>query len=98
KSCLRRRSWGYGELSAPNKYVIESTFHHKFLVKANRIGGQPPTKSVWQPGINLKTFKALNGSFPSKEEIHDEIVSKGFWSKAQYHNDIQIFNMLIQGK
>lgn len=94
KTYLKRRNWGHYEITPAGRYTIKSTLKDKYLVKAARHGGHP-TISPWQPGINLKTFKELNGTWPAKDLIYNELKT---FKKTVEHNDLAIFNIVIQGK
>jgi hypothetical protein len=84
--------WNDRDMPYNNKqYSIMSSFAEKFLIKskANNV------KSLWAPGINLKTFIMLYGIYP-----HDEIISKEIKAmrySVPRHNDLSIPNMVIQG-
>lgn len=85
KSVLNKPTWG-----SPNIrfYAVNSNFNEKTLYKP-RINKTIP----WKKGINLWTFKNMNGVYPSKEVIHQEIKRlSGFM-----HGDFLPWNMVIQG-
>lgn len=89
KKYLTRRSWFYG---APNHrmYQIESNFYQKYFIKDKGI----ITKIPWIAGINLQTFKELNGVYPTNNMIREQIKSL----KSIAHNDMAIFNIIINNK
>ena len=89
KSLLRRR-WDFYP-NQPGEYSIESTFSAKKFIKHKR--GDSRYISDWQPGINLLTFKTLNGIYPHKKTIREHIEPL----KGMKHNDMKIFNLVIQG-
>lgn len=91
KQCLYRRRWGYRLRAHEGQYAIESTFLEKKLTKTKF--GRTVKKTVWQPGINLHTFKVLNGVYPYKALIRRHLTSLA----NQKHNDLRIFNVIIQG-
>ncbi len=95
KKYLKRRNWGHYEITPPGRYMVVSNFKDKYFVKAARHGGHPGA-SPWSPGINLKTFKELKGVCPSKELVYNEL--KTFSKSTVEHNDLAIFNIVIQGK
>ena len=68
------------------KYCVESSFKRKELIKR---GGRYP----WLPGINLMSFVALRGIYPTHERISSQIKLM----KQIDHNDLVIGNMLVQG-
>ncbi len=69
---------------------IVSTYTEKTLCKKY---GSTPTTSKWLPGINLMTFKMLNGSFPTTKQLESEI-RRIFETD---HNDWMPNNMVVQG-
>ncbi len=87
KKYLLRRSWFY--LATNNKmYAIKSTFNAKELVKDKGFIETTP----WIAGINLQTFKELNGIYPTHAMIREHITSL----KSIAHNDMAIFNIVIR--
>lgn len=85
KNILTKPTWGSPNLRF---YAINSTFKEKTIYKP-RINKTIP----WKPGINLWTFKQMNGVYPKKEIIHDEIKRLS----AFPHLDFLPWNMIIQG-
>lgn len=85
KNILTKPTWG-----SPNKrfYPVQSTFTQKTIYKP-RIHKTIP----WIKGINLWTFRNLQGSHPQQKIIHDEIKRLS----AQPHLDFMPWNMVIQG-
>lgn len=90
KKFMQRIHW---ENSLPESqyqnYYIESDFEKKVFHKKNLNQIRD-----WAPGINLLTFKKLNGSFPEKKFIKEKLDKIDFSN----HNDIKIWNVIIQGK
>jgi len=85
KNVLPKPTWG-----SPNIrfYPINSNFHEKTIYKA-RID-----KTIdWKKGINLWTFKNLNGVYPAKDIIHQEIKRLS----AFPHCDFTPWNIIMQG-
>ena len=85
KNILLKPTWG-----SPNIrfYPITSTWETKTFYKP-RIN-----KTIdWKPGINLWTFKYLNGAYPSKETIYQEIKRLAAFN----HGDFVPWNMIVQG-
>ncbi|MFC1841566.1 hypothetical protein ACFLYA_00675 [Candidatus Dependentiae bacterium] len=75
-------------------YTVCSTFHDKFLKKIKK-GRKEISK--WIHGINLITFKALFGSYPSKEILKKEIKKTIKEAKSTNHKDWVPSNMIVQG-
>jgi hypothetical protein len=71
--------------------TIQSTFNEKYLIKKK---GNKQIKSKWVPGINLLTFKCLNGVFPTVTMLEKMINDV---TKIE-HPDWGPANMIIQGK
>lgn len=92
RTTLSRTYWGKFKLAWPGKYVIKSTFEEKELIKKRTLSESIIT--TWHPGINLLTFKKLRGIYPSKKCILELL------QPLQYiqHNDLNIHNIVIQGK
>ncbi len=85
KNILAKPTWG-----SPNIrfYPINSNFQEKTIYKP-RIH-----KTIeWKKGINLWTFKNMNGVYPTKETIHQEIKRLAVFP----HLDFMPWNMVIQG-
>lgn len=85
KNVIEKPTWG-----SPNIrfYPIKSTIEEKSFYKA-RID-----KTIeWKPGINLWTFKNLNGVYPALEVIKEEINRLATFP----HGDFVPWNMVIQG-
>lgn len=93
KKHIFRRSWNYGKKLSHGEYTIQSSFIEKKFIKEKK---QPKGYSVtdWNPGMNLNTFKILNGVYPLKSEIRALLKPL---SSIQ-HNDLHIFNIILQGK
>jgi len=84
KEYLKRAHW---TRKHTRKYRIKSTFKAKSLFKKNK-------ETEWHKGINLLTFKMLNGVYPSLDKIKNKLDK----FKKIKHSDIRIFNMIIQGE
>lgn len=85
KNVLQKPAWG-----SPNNrfYAVNSTLEQKTLYKP-RID-----KTItWKKGINLWTFKNMNGVYPSKDVIKNEILRLSEFP----HGDFMPWNMIIQG-
>ena len=85
KTVLPKPTWG-----SPNTrfYAINSNLVEKTLYKP-RIN-----KTIdWKKGINLWTFKHMNGIYPTKKTIHQEIKRLSTFA----HGDFVPWNMVIQG-
>lgn len=85
KNVLLKPTW-----KSPNVrfYPVNSTFEEKIIYKP-RID-----KTIdWKKGINLWTFKNMNGVYPSKDVIRQEIKRLSGFA----HSDFVPWNMIIQG-
>lgn len=89
KKHLKRRSWNFQNTVA--NYKITSTFTTKQMHKTK---GPRATTTPWLPGINLLTFRQMNGIYPEHGELRSLI--KPFVHAN--HNDVCIVNLIIQGK
>jgi hypothetical protein len=87
---LKRTQWL--EFASDANFVrhIHSTYTEKTLHKNY---GTDPTSSLWIPGINLMTFKMLDGRTPCSFRLRTEI-NKLFTTP---HSDWMPNNMVIQG-
>jgi hypothetical protein len=72
-------------------YEIISTFEKRLFIK---IFNDSLCIMNWKKGINLLTFKMLNGVYPTNEYLIEQI--KSF--KGLYSSDFKIPNMIVQGK
>lgn len=88
KTHLKRKYWTFKKAANDTEFAIDSTFFTKTFRKKKGNKTLP-----WHPGINLLTFKTLNGIFPVKETIRDKL--NGF--KHIKHTDLHIWNIIIQG-
>ncbi len=70
------------------RYQIISSFEEKKFLKQNTI------LTNWEPGINLQTFKVLNGIYPEKKIIRKLLEP----FKKLDHPDLLMKNIIIQGK
>lgn len=87
KNVLQKPTWD----SYFNRYYgIASNFKEKFLLKPREEKMYIP----WIPGINLWTFKHLNGVFPQNDLIKKEIKRLS----SYHHGDFFPWNMIVQGK
>lgn len=89
KTYLARRSW-FKRAENTTMYTIESSFITKNFVK-NKWG--VPLTTPWVAGINLQSFRELNGTFPSHSRIRDLL----YTLRDIKHNDLFIFNLVLQG-
>ena len=85
KNILLKPTWGSPNLRF---YAINSNFKEKTLYKP-RIDKTLP----WKRGINLWTFKYLNGVYPAENVIHQEIKRLSTFA----HGDFLPWNMIVQG-
>jgi len=70
--------------------VIESDFKTKTY---NNKKNTKIEKRDWIPGINLRTYQYLNGTYPSKDFICRQIENLDFSN----HNDIAPWNIIVTG-
>lgn len=87
KNILQKPFWN---ASINRYYTIVSNFKNKLLLKPRYDNELIP----WKSGINLWTFTKLNGVYPTKQMLKEEI-KKQF--SAYSHADFTPWNMLIQG-
>ena len=92
KKYLIKRRWNYKNVWHLGEYTIESTFNVKNFIK-KKIKPKGSSVTQWHPGINLYTFKELNGVYPS----HEKIRSMLYPLATLQHNDLRLFNLIIQG-
>jgi len=88
KKTLKRKYWTFKKMAAENDFIIESNFLQKIFRKRRGNKTLP-----WQPGINLITFKTLNGIYPSKDAVREKLAA----FKGIKHTDLHIWNVIIQG-
>ncbi len=88
KTHLKRKYWNFKKSSSDTEFVVESSFTAKTFHKKRGNKVLP-----WHPGINLLTFKTLNGVFPLKETIREKLQD----FKHIKHTDLHIWNIIIQG-
>ncbi len=89
KKDILRAYWFYPGVR-PGCWRVHSDYEKKFFVK-KRDGVEQ--KNEWIPGINMLTFKVLNGVFPD----NNHIVSCLSELKEICHGDGFLWNMIIQG-
>ena len=70
--------------------VIESDYKTKTY---NNKKSTKIEKRDWIPGINLRTYQYLNGTYPSKDFICRQIENLDFSN----HNDIAPWNIILTG-
>ncbi len=90
RTYLARKYWTNPTFNT-TRYTIKSTFKKKLFIK-KRHG----TTSIdhWHAGINLLTFKQLGGIYPSYQTIRELLEPL----KHINHNDLYMYNIIIQGK
>ena len=86
KSYLCRRTWFDSKKKNANYHIV-SSFKEK---KLSKLGG---IVSTWHKGINLMTFKMLNGIIPGKKKIKQAITA----IKNQKSSDWLPHNIIIAG-
>lgn len=90
RNTLKRTHWTRGHQT--DEYRIESTFENKFLLK------YPDwSKHQWIRGINLLTFVMLEGSYPTRPHIAQQLNNVKQTLRDIGHTDIRICNFIIQG-
>ncbi len=88
---IKYKHWFY--YSPADKYVfydIKSDFEQKLFIKND---ADKVYKRNWVPGINLMTYKALNGVWPDKKVIAKNLLK--FLSTDHY--DLTPWNVIVQG-
>lgn len=90
KQTLSKAYWLHPD-TRPGCWKVESDYEKKIFIK-NRDNDQETRE--WIPGINLLTFKMLNGIYPEIDYIKDRLVE----FKESLHPDGIIWNMILQGK
>lgn len=91
KTNFLSRAYGY-EKKENYIYNIENDFVKKELLKINE-NKQIISKKNWIPGINLCTFKLLNGVWPNKK-----ILTESWRSLSITNNNILPWDIIIQGE
>jgi hypothetical protein len=92
KKILIKRRWNYQKNWTLGEYTIDSSFTHKNFIK-NKTKPKGYSVTPWHPGINLYTFKELNGVYPKHEMIRAMLYPLA----SLKHNDLRLFNLIIQG-
>lgn len=93
KKFLLRRRWEHPHKERIGEYTIESSFTEKKFIKDKKKPREVYRVTQWQSGINLFTFKTLNGKYPT----YDMVRSLLHPLNTIQHNDLRIFNLIIQG-
>ncbi len=93
RSELTRPSWLKKPKSSMH-FGIRSSFKEKKFIKSKEIDGERVrVESIWQSGINLITFKMLQGIYPKKEELKVTVMA----TRALPHDDWNPHNIIVQG-
>jgi hypothetical protein len=92
KKYLYRGRWNYTKTYKHGEYTVESNFIEKKFIKNKP--NYPLSITPWHAGINLLTFKKLKGIYPTKKIIQSLLHPL----ISIEHNDLHIFNLIIQGK
>ena len=71
-------------------YRIASDYDSKFFLKRR---GARVFKTVWEPGINLITYKLCGGSYPTPQQLKQIICEK----RSIVHDDWGAHNIILQG-
>lgn len=93
KPTITHKHWFFGTSAKQEgtSYKINSTFEKKTFVKEK---GDTIVARPWYSGINLMTFKILNGVWPDKLHLSKEIMNY----RTKLHADLYPWNIIIQGK
>lgn len=93
KTAINYKHWFFGTptFGSSISYSIVSSFNEKSFIK---IKPESTIKRPWYPGINFITFKALNGVWPTKKMIIEDLLS---FTRLN-HPDLLPWNIIIQGK
>src|SRR5579862_2823664 len=86
KKRIWRTQWNKSSRLRYNVYDIASSFTQKTLCKKQFMKTTP-----WIQGINLVTFKMLNGVYPQKDQIIEGVE---VW-RGLKHNDIAMCNFVV---
>lgn len=89
KTSISRKYWVADENTRRQLKII-SNFEHKFIVKSHK---NYTRISPWIPGINLLTFKMMNGKYPRIRTL--KRIIKTFANVD--HPDPFIWNLVLQG-
>jgi hypothetical protein len=93
KKFLLRRRWEHPHKERIGEYTIESSFTEKKFIKDKKKPREVFRVTQWNSGINLYTFKTLNGIYPTHEMVRSLLNPLN----TIQHNDLRIFNLIIQG-
>ena len=88
KKHIARKYW-LNEVDITDRYEITSNYTTKKLYKKDL-----HEYVNWKPGINLLTFKMLNGAYPTKGMIKEKVRVL----KSHAGLDFMIWNMILQGE
>ena len=77
----------------PGAYRIKSDENEKKLLKLGYNSYPEREVTQWFPGINLLTFKMLNGIWPTREIIEHNLIDLGYLGG----NDVGLKNLIVQG-
>ena len=72
------------------KHFVKSDFDHKKIIKTDD-KKQIITERIWIPGINLCTFKLLNGLWPANNMLIN------IWNSLD-SNQTSAWNVIVQGE
>lgn len=100
KKSISLRTWIWPPPNQPNfkefkQYKIISNFHEKNLVKKEE---KEQIKSNWKRGINLITFKMLNGIYPTNSTLKkniEKLSQKPFGEWGPHNMVIQGNNIIV---
>ena len=86
KTTLEKRYWDSKPYN--NKIIIESTSTNKTFTHTEKLESRD-----WIHGINLRTYQYLNGRYPCRETLVDNIVNFDFSN----HEDLNPWNLILTG-
>jgi hypothetical protein len=89
KTSISRKYW-VADVNTRRQLKVISNFEHKFMVKSHM---NYTRISPWIPGINLLTFKMMNGKFPRIRTLKK--IVKTF--DTVDHPDPFVWNLVVQG-
>lgn len=92
KDHLTKTSWLH---NSKRNVLIESSFKEKlFFKRYAKINKEWIEQRAWHPGINMITFKMLQGIYPTIATLQKELLT---FQQCE-HTDFGLWNIIIQGK
>jgi len=89
KKSLQRRYWDFDKKDNMKDISIESDYDQKYFLHSTK-----NEKRTWINGINFRTFQYMNGIYPLKHDLIENI------SKMEeiVHSDLTPWNLILEGK